>query len=270
MSRMIIRFAILVGIVIGLVGCGEEGKLEDSRFKVDPDEAAVAMEKGFYVPDVAEVDLVERMAANRAAYRESLGYLRDYYDQTGNAARLRWAQRELDSVIQYRYLMPAESAYANLRATDSIEEADELFEDAMKTYREAGGVGLIVDEVKLRGALRKFNKVIESYPSSDKIDDSAYRAGRIYEHFRDHQIAATYFQRAFQWSVTTPYPARFRAAFIMDQKLRMRKEALALYRLAYESEGRYVANAEYARRRIDALSKPMIDEESESPAGEDE
>lgn len=265
MLRMVAGSLVIAASMLLVFGCAEQVNLEDPRFKVDPSQAKLAQETGFEVPDISEVDLVERMAANRAAYRQSLNRLHDYYDRTGNVTRRRWAQREIDSLIQYRYLMPAESAYANLRATDSIEEADELFEDAMKTYRDAGGSGLLIDETKLRIALRKFNKVIETYPNSDKIDDASYRAGRIYEHFHDYQIAATYFQRAFQWSATTPFPARFRAAFIMDQKLRMKKEALVLYRLACEHESRYKTNTEYALRRIDALSKPIELEEPRTP-----
>ena len=98
--------------------------------------------------------------------------------------------------------------------------------------------------------LRGCNKVITDYPTSDKIDDAAYRAGQIYEHFKDYQIAAVYYQRTFQWDDNTPYPARFKAAYVLDKHLHMRKEALAVYRLAVLRESRYEGNTEYARKRI--------------------
>jgi tetratricopeptide (TPR) repeat protein len=129
-------------------------------------------------------------------------------------------------------------------------------------YRQAGGLLVVFNDAKLRQALGVFNEVIQKYPSSDKIDDAAYHAGLIYEHLKDYELAAVYFQRTFQWNEATPYPARFRAAQVMDQKLRMRKEALALYKLAVEKESRYVENTEYAQIRIKALSQPAAEEET--------
>jgi hypothetical protein len=50
----------------------------------------------------------------------------------------------------------------------------------------------------------------------------------------------------------------------MDQKLRMRAQALELYKLAVEKESRYTDNTEYAEIRISALSKPTPEEEDET------
>jgi tetratricopeptide (TPR) repeat protein len=235
-----------------VLGCGEEIK-DDVRYRVDPAQSAVVVEQGFAVPDPTEVDLVEQMAANRNAYRAALSKLIEYYRTTGNATKLNWAQRELTTMLQYRYLMAGETAYANMKALDRIPAADELFEEAMTL---SGGLMIAIQENKLRTALNKFNELITNYPSSDKIDDAAYRAGRIYEHFKDYEIAATYYQRAFQWDDYTPYPARFRAAYVMDQHLHMRNEALTIYRMAHELESRYRTNTEFAEKRIRELTRP--------------
>ena len=112
---------------------------------------------------------------------------------------------------------------------NSIEDADILYNEGVRLYRQAGGFLIITNEAKLRQSLGVFNQVIQQYPSSDKIDDAAYRAALIYEHLKNYELAAVYYQRTFQWNETTPYPARFRAAKVMDQKLRMRREALVLY-----------------------------------------
>jgi len=249
MARIIFVSAVLLGLVF-ITGCVEVPK-DDPRFRVDPAQAAIATDEGFAMPQAAEVDLAEQMAAHRSAYRAALGKLADYYNTaSGDATKLRWAQRELASLVQYRYLMPAEAVEAGLAATDSIEAADVLFEEAMQIYRDARRLVVIDDDDKLRAALRKFDEVITDYPSSDKIDDAAYRAGWIYEHFKDYEIAAVYYQRAFQWDENTPYPARLKAAYVLDKFLHMRKEALALYRLACEKESRYVGNTEFAKRRI--------------------
>jgi tetratricopeptide (TPR) repeat protein len=255
MSKIIFVAGLLLPMIF-IFGCREETIKDDIRFRVDPAQAAVVVEQGFAVPGATEVDLVEQMAVSRNTYRTALSKLIEYYRTTGNATKLNWAQRELSTMLQYRYLMPAESTYAGMQAINKIAAADELFDEAMALYKDAGGLLFITNERKLRSALNKFNELITNYPSSDKIDDAAYRAGRIYEHFRDYEIAAVYYQRAFQWDEYTPYPARFRAAYVMDQYLRMRKEALTLYQMACELEARYETNTEFAQKRVLELTRP--------------
>ena len=53
----------------------------------------------------------------------------------------------------------------------------------------------------------------------------------------------------------------------MDNKLRMRSEALVLYQLVVEKESRYQDNVEDAKERISALSKPSPEMEEEIPEG---
>ena len=268
MSRIIFVASALLPVVF-VLGCRQPEVIkDDARFRVDPAKAAAVSQMGIAVPDATEVDLVEQMAADRTAYRAALTRLMEYYRTTGNATKLNWAQRELTTMLQYRYLMPAESAFANMQAIDRIPGADELFNSAMELYKDAGGLLIITNEKKLRSALNMFNELITNYPTSDKIDDAAYRAGRIYEHFKDYEIAAVYYQRAFQWDEYTPFPARFRAAYVMDQYLHMRKEALTLYQMAYELESRYQTNTEFAQKRILELTKPktkMQVEETPTP-----
>ena len=251
-----LRIYVLTALVLSfmVLGCDEQIK-DDSRFHIDPDLVQHAQSVGYAMADATEVDLVECMASKRSEYRASLMELMEFYRQQGAANKFAWAQKEYDMLVQYRYLTPAEMVSADLMATDSIEEADVLYEKALEVYNKAGGMLIIVDEQKLRISLNKFNQLIEAYPSSDKIDDAAYRAARIYEHFKDHQIAAIYYQRVFQWNEETPYPARYRAAYTFDQKLHMRTEALPLYRLAVAKEKRYEDNIEYAKRRIRKMTR---------------
>jgi tetratricopeptide (TPR) repeat protein len=107
-------------------------------------------------------------------------------------------------------------------------------------------------------ALAKYNDVIKKYPSSDKIDDAAYNAGVIYEYFKDYSIALLYYKRAFQWDPDTIYPARFRAARVLDKNLHRNDEALQLYQQAVKTEGQYEKYREwkeFAIKRIRELQK---------------
>ena len=252
MSRIYVLTALVLSFM--LLGCAEEVK-DDPRYRIDPADVAQARDVGYTMPDATEVDLVEGMASKRSEYRASLKNLIEYYRETGAAAKLAWAQKEYGVLIQYRYLMPGEVVSSELMATDSIEEADVLYREAIELWREAGGDLIVHDTDKLGISLSKFNAVIEKYPSSDKIDDAAYKAGRIYEHFKDYQIAAIYYQRTFQWNAETSYPTRYRAAYVLDQKLHMRTEALPLYRLSVQKEKRYEDYVEYAKMRIRSMTR---------------
>lgn len=260
--------AVMILSALALTGC-ENPRTTDAHLLAGT-AAIEAQGEIYFAPDAGEADLAEKLAAQRAAYRAVLVELQDYYRSVGNATKGQWAATELktfDQMVHYRYIQPAEWVPENLTAMNSIEAADQLYADAMKLYRDAGGTLIITNRPKLRQSLGLFNQVIQQYPGSDKIDDAAYRAGRIYEYFGDYQLAAVYYQRTFQWNEVTPYPARYRTARVMDAKLRMHKEALAMYQLAVEKESRYVENTEYAQQRIKSLSTPTP--EVEAPADEE-
>ena len=213
------------------------------------------------IADTSEVDLVEKMAVNRQAYRQGLELLAGYYMRTGNNMKLEWAQKELaalNTMPKYNYIIEANVAPQNLKVSASIPEADDLYYEAEEIDKEAGTLPVLKNENQLRLALVKYNDVIRKFPASDKIDDSAYKAGVIYEYFKDYSIALLYFKRTFQWDPETPHPARFRAARILDQRLHRNAEALQLYQQAVKIEGqfdRYREWREFAERRIRELQK---------------
>lgn len=264
MVRMSLIAAVLS--ILLAAGCQDTTRRSHAHLLVDPADMA-EVEAGFLMPGAGEADYVERAAATRAAYREALASLAAYYRSVGNYTKGQWALTELrtfDQMVQYTYLAPAEVAPANLQARDIIDGAEELYQEGRRLFREAGGALIVVDEPKLRESLRYFNRLIAEYPTSDKIDDAAFWSGRVYEYLKNYELAAIYYQRAYQWSDSTPYPARFRAATIMDHRLKMRSEALALYQLAVEYESRYAENTEIARQRIAELSRPRAELETEA------
>ena len=263
MARMSL-IAVLMSML--LAGCQDRTRRDHAHLLVDP-VSMEAVEAGFLLPGAGEADYVEQAAATRAAYREALASLAAYYRSVGNYTKGQWALNELrtfDQMVQYTYLAPAEVAPTNLQARDIIDAAEELYQQGRRLFREGGGGLIIVDEPKLRESLRYFNRIIAEYPTSDKIDDAAFWSGRVYEYLRNYELAAIYYQRAYQWNDSTPYPARFRAASVMDHRLKMRSEALALYHLAVERESRYSDNLEIAKQRIAELSRPRAELESEA------
>jgi TolA-binding protein len=205
----------------------------------------------------AEVALAEEVAQKRLAYRKELEKIKSFYEQSGNQLKLEWVQRELaslDSAPRYRYIIQAEVAGDKLAATDSIPRANILYDDAEKLYKEAEFIPLLVSRSKRQLALNKCNELIRDYPASDKIDDAAYMAGEIHEFFGDYSIAVLYYKRAFQWDADTPYPARYRAAKLLDYKLFERDQALQLYRESLKRETAAHNYSEIMQQRIDELT----------------
>jgi tetratricopeptide (TPR) repeat protein len=173
--------------------------------------------------------------------------------------KLQWAQKELDAfntMPKYDYIVGPEGR--NLKPIASIPAADDLFFEGEAFEKKAGPLPLLKDENSLRLALQKYNEVIKQFPTSDKIDDAAYKAGTIYEYFQDYSIALLYYQSAYQWDPDTIYPARFRAARVLDKDLHRNAEALKLYQEAVQTEGRfdkYREWKEFAERRIREMQK---------------
>lgn len=252
----IVTTAMLVVILNVMAGCGgvDKGK---GQLKA-PRGSTGAMIK---VGSAAEMDLIEQVAINRQAYQRAIEMLVSHYENTGNAMKSRWAKKELDSLnkmTQYDYIIDATVAGPELRATASNPQADELYDEAVKLHKDAKKLIVIKDKSLLRLALNKYNEVIRKHPTSDKIDDAAFKAGEIYEYFKDYSIALVYFKRTFQWDAAAPYPARFRAARILDRHVGNTGEALNLYQEAIEVEakgGKYNTWKEFAERRIDEINK---------------
>jgi len=259
MARIVLTAVVIVLLNV-LVGC--QG-VDSGRGQLMPIRTITSIGSAGVV-DIAkagETDFVEQIAVNRQAYRQGLELLVKYYTKTGNNMKFKWAKEELaalDSIPQYKYIVEAESAGANLRASISIPEADDLYKDGLQLEKEANVLFIAKNNDLLRLALDKYDRLIRNYPSSDKIDDAAYKAGEIYEYFQDYSIALLYYERAYQWDPDTTHPARFRSARILDKRLHRNAEALELYRQAIKTEGKYGKYKiwkEYAEERIKVLYK---------------
>ena len=258
MTRTVTTAAVIL-LLTAALGCqsvdtGTSQRLprRTNLYAVSPDQPPLASPSS-----AGEIDLVEQMTSHRRAYRHSLESLIQHYDAAGNHEKLTWAREELrslDRIPQYRYIIEAQVMPASLRATEIVPAADALYEEARRIHREAGVLPVLKDEEVLRAALGKYADLIRLYPSNDKIDDSAYHMGEIHEYFNDFSIALQYYQRAYQWDPTTPYPARYKAASILDRRLHRRAEALELYQEALVKEPQFDDWRITAERRIRDLA----------------
>ncbi len=209
-----------------------------------------------------EVDLVEDMVAKRKEYYNALKDLGDYYKSANADRRLSMLNKELKvlgSVSQYNYLESSTISRTDYVAADSIEEADEIYYEAQRLDSKGRLLGVAFKKTMLRAALAKYNELIKKYPTSDKADDAAYKAAEIYKYFGDYYPAAIYYQRAFEWNEYTTYPARFKAAWILDTKLDKKSEALELYKQSILLEKRFSDNIDVAKARVKTLSKSPQD-----------
>ena len=132
MARMVLT-ALLIVLVNVLVGCNEVDTIAKLR-QVEPQAQQLS------VPQAGEVDIAEHVATSRQAYRNGLQALVDYYTDTGNNMKLEWAKKELNllkKVTQYDYIVEAAVPGTQLRASQSILEADYIFRDIVKCENQA-------------------------------------------------------------------------------------------------------------------------------------
>jgi len=252
MARTILTVMLIVLVNIS-AGCY---KAESGRSVL----ISPAMKQGpeIKIKGATEADLVEQMALEREAYRQGLKALTTYYKNSGDNMKLAWAKDELkslNSIRQYNYIVEATLAGPDLKARNSITEADYMYADIVRLEKKAGQLLIVKNEDILRESLYEYNRLIKKHPSSDKIDDAAYRAGGIAEYFRDYSIALLYYQRAYQWDSQTPHPAKYKAALILDLRLSRRAEALELYKQAVKEGKLSKSYKEFAEQRIAELTK---------------
>jgi tetratricopeptide (TPR) repeat protein len=256
MARILLTAAVIVALNV-LVGCTPA---DSGAGRVRPPRAGAWTGNPATVPDARETDLVEKVAVARESYRETLMHLAQYYRNSGNHMKLTWSEKELgalNKMPQYSYIIEAVVAGPDLRATNAIVEADNLYWEGTQLERKAG-ILAVKKKSQLRLALDKYNELIRKYPTSDKIDDAAYQAANIYEYLKDYKIALLYYQRTYQWDPHTPHPARFHEAHILDQQLRERGKALQAYQAALDSitmDNEHHNWVKYAEQRVAELTK---------------
>jgi len=205
-----------------------------------------------------EADLVEKVLSSRKEYQRSLEGLRLHYLQTNHPDKAKWAEDEL---IQYHRIakqpfifdLDVPPASLGQQATQNSPEANEYYRRAM-TYKDRGWGNDYIDNQRRAEIL--LQQILTSYPTSNRISDTAYQLGELYEGkaYKQFQRAAIYYDRSVQWN---PQQAegRIRAAKLYEQQNIDRNRALELYRevTTHDTDPRRV---EEAKQRLEQLSRP--------------
>jgi hypothetical protein len=179
----------------------------------------------------SDLTLVRELMDSRAKYQASLEQLRAWYLGAGDVEKARWAEEELRQyhrVPKQAFRLELVVPPPTLQASVNVPEANELYRRAM-AYKDRGWGNDYIDNQRRAELL--LQQLVNNYPQCDKIGDAAYQLGDIYESraYKQYRLAASYFERAFQWNKTTQLDARLRAARLYDRNLIERKRARELY-----------------------------------------
>jgi hypothetical protein len=204
---------------------------------------------------VGEAQIVERLLAARKEYQLTLEELRKHYIKTGDLTHARWAEDELleyHRMSHQAYLLGYDVPPPTLKGNQNVPEANKLYRQAM-SYKDKGWGTSYVDNQRRAEIL--FQKILTEYPQSDKISNTAFQLGELYESkaFKQQARAAAYYERCFEWNPRTHFDARIRSARLYDRQLNQRDKAAAIYKDIVSHETNE-AQIEEARRRLQELS----------------
>ena len=135
-----------------------------------------------------EEKLVNTLNYSREDYENALKELIQFYLDIGYQLRLEKARKELkalNKVPQFKYLETEDKVSNVISPNKNIDEANMLFQDG-KMHKNS--LNLLNKKAELVSAITRFEKIMNDYPESDKVDDAAYELADIYEgaYFRDY------------------------------------------------------------------------------------
>ncbi len=186
-----------------------------------------------------DLELAERVMQTRKEYQKSLEALRKHYELGSEAEKLRWVEDELrqyQRTPKYAYRLELDLPPPTLNGTTDVPEATKLYQRAL-IYKDKGfNIDYIENQ---RRAEILFQELIAKYPQSDKIADSAYMLGDIYESklYKQYDRAAEYFKRCVMWNPRTNLDARLRAARLYDKQVGNKTKAIEMYKEVAAREG---------------------------------
>ncbi|HNX26055.1 MAG TPA: hypothetical protein PKK48_01470 [Phycisphaerae bacterium] len=203
--------------------------------------------------------LVENVVDSREKYVQAMDDLAKYYEksnQTLKAYVVHVTQERFRPEETFYYISKATLPPLDLLPCKVIPEANSLYDEALKLYREGALLPAMADYKKERRAIELFTRLITDYPQSTRIAMSAYYIAEIYkEYFREHYLAVQWYQRAMAWDPHLAAPVRFQCAVQYDFNLGEPGKALTLYKAAMQLEPYYPSHMDFCKDRIKELEK---------------
>ncbi|MBN1943023.1 MAG: hypothetical protein JW849_06990 [Phycisphaerae bacterium] len=216
--------------------------------------------QGALPADAKERMLLENVTNAREDYLDALDDLATFYEKKNDDFKARMIQTALARFFAeetYLFLHRVEVPPETLEPCKIIPRANEMYDRALALY-EKGARSLPVDFPSLRQALGTFLRLVRRYPQSTRIASAAYHIGKIYgDFFHEPYLAVQWYVRAWTWDPYLPFPARYEAAVLCQEKLGEKAKALELFRESLAREAPYEANCKDARERIGKLSEEM-------------
>lgn len=205
----------------------------------------------------------ERLAAlaakSRKEYLDHLRSLAKLYREFNLPDKAQAAEEEVEAVERAVRVIPGSAKAVGgvptgeAVARESIPEADAIWAEAEALRRSPN---LFKRKENLRKALELYEKLVLKYPTSDKVDDCAYRMGETYgsPYFESYEKALRCYERCVVWNPETDMDARFRAAEIADYRLNDVPAAIRWYQLAAERDP-VPDNRKAAEKRLSRLQE---------------
>ncbi|MHC4712121.1 MAG: tetratricopeptide repeat protein [Planctomycetota bacterium] len=199
-----------------------------------------------------ELAIIERVVKARQDLTGALTELISYYHAVGDITSATRAERELDQFLsaeKYAYEKPTAGpvSEAPVKILKYIPEADDYYTD---------GVIIAESRRKVRKdlALKRFQKVLDNWPESDKAPLAAYEMAQIYAgvYFGDYDLAAEYYKKTYELNPATTLPALVKAGD-MYVKLERYDEAVEMYKLAVTGS-RDIKHKEQAEKQLEKLA----------------
>ena len=205
---------------------------------------------------VSESDMVEDLVTDRQVYRRTLDKLLGLFHQARDVRRWSRTKRELKGLIsvnKYLYLRKAATPGHNLKPQNRIKAAEDLFAEGTRLKTRAGTTGLY--RYRIQTAMETFRKLINDYPTSDRIDDAAFAIGELcYDNLKDYERAVRWYECVLAWDPGTQLPANYRIAKIYDKRLNNKLTALHYYQQAQQTAAHDTPERKDIDRRIRVLS----------------
>ena len=211
-----------------------------------------------------EVEMVDNVVTSREEYLLNIDALAQHLEQkepeSFRVKLIHNAQYRFHHEETYLYLTHINPAPEKHKSAQIIAEANEMYNQALKLYRDGKFIPAAANYEKQRDSLVLFKRLIRQYPQSTRIAESAFYIGEIYkEYFREHYLAVLWYKRALEWEPRIALPVRFQIAVQYDFNLGSKPEALKYYRKVIKHETRFDSNFDYALGRIKEIEKILID-----------